>query len=90
MIKTFNRSSLAILQKDAKGGKSNEGGGASAIGGSGETYFEVQRRLLSDREFKIRAELERIAKKRDLLKLQRSKREFPVIAIVGYTNCGMS
>ena len=61
----------------------------SSIGGSGESYFEVQRRLLNGREYKIKAELDRIAKKRDLLKLQRIKRGFPVVAIVGYTNCGM-
>ena len=71
-----------------KGDRANEGGGTAAIGGSGESYYELQLRLLERREHKIKAELEKTSKKRTLLKSERKKREFPVVAIVGYTNCG--
>lgn len=57
-------------------------------GGSGESYYEMQLHLLERRENKIRRELEKLAKKRTLLKTERKKREFPVVAIVGYTNSG--
>ncbi len=81
----FARSCLVGLHK---GDRSNESGGTASIGGSGESYYEMQLRLLERRESKIKAELEKASKKRTLLKSERKKREFPVVAIVGYTNCG--
>jgi GTP-binding protein HflX len=43
---------------------------------------------LRDKEVKIRRALERLRGKRHLLRRQRTKREFPVVSVVGYTNCG--
>jgi len=77
------------LQTGAKGGASNQGGGKASIRGSGETYFELQVRLLDNREHKIKNELQKLARKRATLKQQRIKKEFPVVAILGYTNCGI-
>jgi len=54
----------------------------------GETYYESQLRLLSRRELKIKSEIESMEKKRTLLKQQRKKKEFPVVAVLGYTNSG--
>lgn len=65
-----------------------QGGGSRYIGGSGETLYEVQQRLLKEREMKIRSALERLRKKRHLLRSQRKHREFPVVSVLGYTNCG--
>ncbi|XP_008405835.1 putative GTP-binding protein 6 isoform X3 [Poecilia reticulata] len=65
-----------------------QGGGARYIGGSGETLYEVQQRLLKERETRIRSALEKLRKKRHLLRSQRKHREFPVVSVLGYTNCG--
>ncbi|XP_039101256.1 putative GTP-binding protein 6 [Hyaena hyaena] len=64
------------------------GGGSRYIMGSGESLMQVQQRLLKEKELKIRKALERLRKKRHLLGRQRRRREFPVISMVGYTNCG--
>ena len=76
------------MQAGTAGGPSNQGGGKASIRGSGETYFEIKVRLLDDREAKIKAELDKLARKRATLKLLRTKKEFPVVAILGYTNSG--
>lgn len=55
---------------------------------SGETLYEIQQRLLKEREIKIRLALEKLRKKRHLLRSQRKHREFPVVSVLGYTNCG--
>ncbi|XP_060886239.1 putative GTP-binding protein 6 [Labrus mixtus] len=65
-----------------------QGGGARYIGGSGETLLEVQQRLLKEREMKIRSALEKLRKKRHLLRSQRTHKEFPIVSVLGYTNCG--
>ncbi|XP_029355730.1 putative GTP-binding protein 6 [Echeneis naucrates] len=65
-----------------------QGGGARYIGGSGETLFEVQQRLLKEREIKIRSALEKLRRKRHLLRSQRKHKEFPIVSVLGYTNCG--
>ncbi|XP_038673746.1 putative GTP-binding protein 6 isoform X1 [Scyliorhinus canicula] len=65
-----------------------QGGGSRYIMGSGETFMEVQQRLLKERELKIRGVLEKLKKKRRLLRTQRKRRELPVISVMGYTNCG--
>ncbi|XP_064133921.1 putative GTP-binding protein 6 [Loxodonta africana] len=63
-------------------------GGSRYIMGSGETFLEVQQRLLKEKEIKIKKALEKLRKKRHLLRRQRQRRELPLIAVVGYTNCG--
>lgn len=55
---------------------------------AGETLYEVQQRLLKERELKIRSALERLRKKRHLLHSQRKHKDFPIISVMGYTNCG--
>ncbi|XP_023971253.1 putative GTP-binding protein 6 isoform X2 [Physeter macrocephalus] len=64
------------------------GGDSRHIMGSGESFLQVQQRLLKDKEVKIRKALDRLRRKRLLLGQQRRRREFPVVAVVGYTNCG--
>ncbi|XP_030646950.1 putative GTP-binding protein 6 [Chanos chanos] len=65
-----------------------QGGGSRYIMGSGETLMEVQQRLLKERELKIRSALERLRKKRHLLRSQRKLKDFPIVSVMGYTNCG--
>ncbi|XP_073707631.1 putative GTP-binding protein 6 [Garra rufa] len=65
-----------------------QGGGSRYIMGSGETLYEMQQRLLKERELKIRSTLERLRRKRHLLRSQRKHREFPIVSVMGYTNCG--
>nr|XP_013806226.1 PREDICTED: putative GTP-binding protein 6 isoform X2 [Apteryx mantelli mantelli] len=56
--------------------------------GSGETFMETQNRLLKEKELKIRYALEKLRRKRSVLRNQRKKCEFPIISVMGYTNCG--
>ncbi|XP_055420188.1 putative GTP-binding protein 6 [Bubalus kerabau] len=56
--------------------------------GSGESFLQLQQRLLRDKEAKIQKALERLRRKRHLLGQQRRRKEFPVVSVVGYTNCG--
>ncbi|KAF5893042.1 putative GTP-binding protein 6, partial [Clarias magur] len=65
-----------------------QGGGSRYIMGSGETLYEVQQRLLKEREMKIRSALERLRKKRNMLRTQRKHKDFPIVSVMGYTNCG--
>ncbi|XP_004768393.2 putative GTP-binding protein 6 isoform X5 [Mustela putorius furo] len=67
-----------------------QGWGSRYIMGSGESFVQVQQRLLKEKEMKIRKALERLRQKRRLLGTRRRRQEFPVIAVVGYTNCGES
>ncbi|XP_047394226.1 putative GTP-binding protein 6 isoform X3 [Sciurus carolinensis] len=64
------------------------GGGSRYLMGSGESFTQMRQRLLREKEIKLRKALERLRRKRQLLRRQRAKREFPVISVVGYTNCG--
>lgn len=63
-------------------------GGSRYIMGSGETFLETQNRVLKERELKIRNALEKLRRKRALLRTQRKKCEFPMVSVMGYTNCG--
>ncbi|XP_043928401.1 putative GTP-binding protein 6 [Protopterus annectens] len=74
--------------KNELANKDQQGGGSRYIMGSGETFTEVQHRLLKEKEMKIKSALEKLRQKRTLLRAQRTRREFPVISVVGYTNCG--
>ena len=58
----------------------------SLMGGAGETAFEIRRRLLDDRQKKLKTMLESVVKHRASSRKNRSG--MPVVAVVGYTNCG--
>jgi GTPase len=65
-------------------------GGGIGTRGPGETQLEVDRRRVREKMGRIRQQLDRVEKSRDL---HRSKREgvpIPTIAMVGYTNAGKS
>ena len=65
-------------------------GGAGFLGGPGETQIELDRRIIDEKITRIRKELEKVKKTRDLQRTSRQKIPFPVVALVGYTNAGKS
>ncbi len=65
-------------------------GGAGFMGGPGETQKELDRRMIREKIFKIKKELETVRRTRELGRKSRARVPFPVVAIVGYTNAGKS
>ena len=65
-------------------------GGGGFLGGPGETQIELDRRHLDERIVKIKKELEKVKKTRELQRGSRRKIPYPVVALVGYTNVGKS
>ena len=66
-----------------------QAGAQQYIGGGGETYLEVQQRVLNERMKKLQRALEKVKLKRLVMRATRMKREVPIIAVVGYTNAGI-
>src|SRR5215203_1950716 len=67
-------------------------GGGVGIGGRGpgETKLETDRRRISSRIAKLRAELRNLDATREVKRNERRRHEVPSVAIVGYTNAGKS
>jgi len=65
-------------------------GGFGFLGGPGETQIESDRRVISERIWKIEAELEKVKKRRNLHRAGRERVPYPIAALVGYTNAGKS
>ncbi|MCB2127003.1 MAG: GTPase HflX [Rhodobacteraceae bacterium] len=65
-------------------------GGFGFVGGPGETQIEADRRAIDDEVIKIRRQLGRVVKTRELHRAARRKVPFPIVALVGYTNAGKS
>ena len=65
-------------------------GGLGFVGGPGETQIESDRRAIDDQVVRIKRQLDRVVKTRELHRAARRKVPFPVVALVGYTNAGKS
>lgn len=65
-------------------------GGLGFVGGPGETQIESDRRAIDEQVIRIRRQLEKVVKTRELHRAARRKVPFPVVALVGYTNAGKS
>ena len=65
-------------------------GGFGFVGGPGETQIESDRRAIDDQVIKLKRQLERVVKTRELHRAARRKIPFPIVALVGYTNAGKS
>lgn len=65
---------------------------AAGIGtrGPGETQLEVDRRKLNRRITKLKGDLRDFERTRDLKAKDRTRRQAPTVALVGYTNAGKS
>jgi GTP-binding protein HflX len=58
--------------------------------GPGETKLEVDRRRARDRIHLLEQQIEDLRKSRQNRRQQRSRRDVPIVSIVGYTNAGKS
>ncbi|MCP4393663.1 MAG: GTPase HflX [Alphaproteobacteria bacterium] len=65
-------------------------GGAGFLGGPGERQIELDRRIIGDKITKLKKELERVKRTRELHRKSRRKVPYPIVALVGYTNAGKS
>lgn len=65
-------------------------GGGGFMGGPGETQKELDRRIISEKIFRLKKELEDVRRTRALARKSRERVPFPVVAIIGYTNAGKS
>jgi GTP-binding protein HflX len=65
-------------------------GGFGFVGGPGETQIEADRRAIDDQVIRLKRQLDRVVKTRELHRAARRKVPFPLVALVGYTNAGKS
>ncbi len=65
-------------------------GGFGFMGGPGESQIEIDRRLIDDRIFRLKKELDQVRRTRGLHRSARRKVPYPIVALVGYTNAGKS
>ncbi len=65
-------------------------GGYGFVGGPGETQLEADRRAIDDQLVRLRRQLDKVVKTRDLHRRARAKVPYLIVALVGYTNAGKS
>ncbi|MEO0357640.1 MAG: GTPase HflX [Pseudomonadota bacterium] len=65
-------------------------GGLGFVGGPGETQIEADRRAIDDQLTRLRRQLSKVVKTRELHRSARAKVPYPIVALVGYTNAGKS
>ena len=65
-------------------------GGLGFVGGPGETQIEADRRAIDTQMVRLRRQLAKVTRTRELHRAARRKVPFPVVALVGYTNAGKS
>lgn len=65
-------------------------GGGIGTRGPGETELETDRRKFRKRIQRVKEELKKVKKHRELLRAGRRRRNFTAVALVGYTNAGKS
>jgi len=65
-------------------------GGLGFVGGPGETQIEADRRAIDEAITRLKRQLGKVVKTRELHRASRKKVPFPVVALVGYTNAGKS
>lgn len=65
-------------------------GGLGFVGGPGETQIEADRRAIDEQLVRLRRQLSKVVRTRELHRSARAKVPFPIVALVGYTNAGKS
>jgi GTP-binding protein HflX len=65
-------------------------GGGIGTRGPGESQLETDRRLIKHKIHNLKAKIETVRRQRGLHRRKRRDSGIPVIALVGYTNCGKS
>jgi GTPase len=65
-------------------------GGLGFVGGPGETQIEADRRAIDTQMVRLRRQLEKVVRTRELHREARRRMPYPIVALVGYTNAGKS
>lgn len=78
------------LARQAGGGGARGGSGGVGLRGPGETQLEVDRREITRKITKLKADLEQVRAHRSLHRTRRRRSGLPLVALVGYTNAGKS
>ncbi len=65
-------------------------GGNGFLGGPGETQLESDKRMIDQKLGRLRRDLEAVKRTRAVQRAGRRRDGKPIIALVGYTNCGKS
>ena len=65
-------------------------GGLGFVGGPGETQIEADRRAIDDQIARLKGQLGKVVRTRQLHRDARAKVPYPIVALVGYTNAGKS
>ncbi|PQO24177.1 GTPase HflX [Rhodobacteraceae bacterium WD3A24] len=65
-------------------------GALGFVGGPGETQIEADRRAIDDQIVRLRRQLDKVVRTRELHRAARRRVPFPIVALVGYTNAGKS
>ena len=68
----------------------NQQGGGIGTRGPGETKLETDNRLIDNRINKLKKEIKKVEKQREVQSSFRKKNNTPLVSIVGYTNAGKS
>ena len=68
----------------------NQQGGGIGTRGPGETKLESDSRLIDNRINKLKKDLKKVSKQREVQSSLRKKNNTPLVSIVGYTNAGKS
>ena len=78
------------LARQAGGGAARGGAGGVGLRGPGETQLEVDRREITRKITKLKADLQQVRAHRSLHRARRQQSGLPLVALVGYTNAGKS
>jgi len=65
-------------------------GGLGFVGGPGETQIEADRRAIDTQMVRLKRQLEKVTRTRELHREARARVPYPVVALAGYTNAGKS
>ncbi len=65
-------------------------GALGFVGGPGETQIEADRRAIDEALVRMRRQLDKVVRTRDLHRAGRKRVPYPQVALVGYTNAGKS
>ena len=76
-------------QAGGGGGRTGSSGGVG-LRGPGETQLEVDRRRIKTKISRLKEDLQKVRRHRQLHRKNRKSSQLPVVALVGYTNSGKS